>query len=180
MQLALAVGGEALGKARVGLTGGPDHQEPVLPGHQVGAGAKDHPLEGLPGPLQGEHLALHRLDGQLGHQLAAPGATGEYGPLAVEQVLLALRRLQPHAVEGAIGVPPQGVHLGSLLELHPQGGAGPLQGSHQLPPVVDLAVLAKQQPGGPGRTHAGHLPLQAHPIEPIAKAGGGIGIPIGC
>ena len=57
--------------------------------------------------------------------------------------------------------------------------AGPLQGPHQAPAVVDLAILGKQQARPPARPDRGDLPLQAGAIQGFAEGCRGVGIPFG-
>ena len=49
-------------------------------------------------------------------------------------------------------------HLHTLFELHTAIHAGAFQGPHQLAAVVDLPVLAEQQPCGPDRREPRQLP----------------------
>ena len=175
----LAIGGEAFGKSGVPFAGGPHHDQSVFAWNQIGAGAEDHPLQCLPRTLQRQHLPFHREHGQLRHQLLAPGATAEHRLLAAQLLLFSFGAAQMDAAELSGGLPLQIKHFGPFHELHAQGHAGPLQGPHQLPAVVDLAVLLEQQPGAPLRPQAWDFPLKAGAVQGLPKAGGGVSVPLG-
>ena len=106
LQGALPLGGEPLAEASLGFAGGPHHHQAILPGYQVGAGAKYHPAQGPLRCLQRQHLTLHRKNRQLWHQLATPGAAGQHRFAAAEGLLFPLGRAPLHCLQLAAASAP--------------------------------------------------------------------------
>ena len=188
LELALARRGEALTETRFRFARGPHHQQSVLAGHQIGAGAEHHPAEGSDRSLQREHLPLHWKHRKPRQQLGAPGAAAEHRLAAGEGELLAVGPPQAHRRQLLarrftrllpLRFRDQPQHFAALLESHTPVHAGPLQGPHQTAAVVDLSVLGEQQARPPERPDPGDLPLQAGAIQPLAVGRGWVGIPFG-
>jgi len=70
-------------------------------------------------------------------------------------------------------------HLHTFFELHTAIHAGALQCPHQLAAVVDLPVLAEQQPCGPDRREPRQLPDQLVAIQRFPEGRRGVAIPFG-